>query len=74
MSKHLNFKIIGDHTMHCAGCEKSVTFMLNRFPGIEEAKADWAQQSIQIRLSSEEVDPEKIIAELEWIGYDVALA
>ena len=73
MPKTLNFRIVGEHTMHCAGCERSVTFMLNRFPGIEEAKADWTQQSIQVQLGTQEVDPEKIIAELDWIGYEVAL-
>lgn len=74
MSKILHFKIVGAHIMHCAGCEKSVTFMLNRFPGIEEANADWTQQSIEVRLESEKVDPAQIIAELDWIGYEVALA
>lgn len=74
MSKILNFKIVGEHTMHCAGCERSVTFMLNRFPGIEEANADWTQQSIEVRLGPEKVDPAQIIAELDWIGYEVSLA
>ena len=74
MPKILNFKVVGEHKMHCAGCEKSVTFALSRFPGIEEVNADWAKQSIQIQLGSDDIDPKLIIEELDWIGYEVALA
>lgn len=74
MSKTLNLKIIGDHTMHCAGCERSITFSLSQMPGVEEVKADWNTQEIQVDLSSDEVDLEKIKAELDWIGYEVEAA
>ena len=74
MSKTLNLKVVGEHTMHCAGCEHSVTFTLSQLPGVEEVKADWNTQEILVDLSSDEVDLEKIIAELEWIGYEVEAA
>lgn len=74
MSKTLNLKIIGDHTMHCAGCERSITFSLSQMPGVEDVKADWNTQEIQVDLSSDEVDLEKIKAELDWIGYEVEAA
>ena len=41
MEETLNLKVIGDHTMHCAGCERSITFSLSQLPGVEEVKADW---------------------------------
>ena len=74
MSKTLNLKVVGDHTMHCAGCERTVTFTLSQLPGVEEVKADWKNQDIQVDLSSDEVDLEKIKAELDWIGYEVEAA
>ena len=74
MSKTLNLRIVGEHTMHCAGCERSVTFTLSRLPGVEEVKADWKNQDIQVELSSDEVDLEKIKAELDWIGYTAEAA
>lgn len=74
MSKTLNLKIIGDHTMHCAGCERSITFSLSQLPGVEDVKADWNTQEIQVDLSSDEVDLDKIKAELDWIGYEVEAA
>lgn len=74
MSKTLNLKVVGDHTMHCAGCERTVTFTLSQLPGVEQVKADWKNQDIQVELSSDEVDLEKIKAELDWIGYEVETA
>ena len=74
MLETLKLKVIGDHTMHCAGCERSITFSLSQLPGVEEVKADWKTQAIQIDLSSDEVDLEKIKAELDWIGYEVVAA
>ena len=74
MSKTLKLNVVGEHTMHCAGCERSITFTLSRFPGVEEVKADWKTQTIQVDLLSEEVDLEKIKTELEWIGYEVEAA
>lgn len=74
MSKTLNLKIVGEHTMHCAGCERSITFSLSRLPGVEEVRTDWKNQDIWVDFSSDEVDLEKIKAELDWIGYDVEAA
>ena len=71
MSKILKLKIVGEHTMHCAGCERSITFSHSQFPGVEKVKADWKTQTIQVDLASDEVDLEKIKAELDWIGYEV---
>ena len=74
MLETLKLKVIGDHTMHCAGCERSITFSLSQLPGVEEVKADLKTQAIQIELSSDEVNLEKIKAELDWIGYEVVVA
>ncbi|MBT4512875.1 MAG: heavy-metal-associated domain-containing protein [Chloroflexi bacterium] len=71
MTKILKLKVVGEHTMHCAGCERSITYTLSQFPGVEEVNADWKTQKIRVDLASDEVDLEKIKAELEWIGYAV---
>ncbi len=67
-------KVIGDHAMHCAGCESSIIFSLSQLPGVEEVKADWKTQTIQINLSTDEINLEKIKTELDWIGYEVEIA
>ena len=58
--------------MHCAGCERSVTYAISQLPGVDEVRADWKTQTIQINLSLDgELDLEKIKAELDWVGYEV---
>ncbi len=71
MPQQLTFKVIGDNTIHCSGCERTVIFTLKRIPGIREVKADHNTQLIEVSLASKEIDQEKLIAELEWIGYQV---
>lgn len=74
MTKRMNLKVVGEHAMHCDGCARSVSFTLRRLPGIDEVKADWKQQRIEVGLSSDETDFEAIRGELDWIGYEVELA
>lgn len=71
MTKQVALKVVGDHTMHCAGCERSITFTLGRFPNVEQVSADWKTQSILIDYSSDELDLDNMRKELDWIGYEV---
>ena len=34
MIQSLNLKVIGEHTLHCAGCERTIEFTLSRLPGV----------------------------------------
>ena len=70
-TKTLNLKVVGQHTLHCSGCERTAEFTLSRLPGVESVKADHKAQTIQVSLESDETDLEKVKAELEWIGYEV---
>ena len=74
MSETLNLKIVGEHNMHCAGCERSVTFALSHMAGVDNVLTDWTEQSIKVEFSSDEVNLEKIQAELDWIGYRAVAA
>ncbi len=67
----LNLKVVGQHTLHCSGCERTAEFTLSRLPGVKSVKADHKAQTIQISLASDEIDLEKVKAELDWIGYEV---
>jgi len=69
MRKTLNLKVVGDHTMHCSGCERSVEFALAQLSGVEDIKADWRAQQVQVTLNSEEVDSDAVTEQLSWLGY-----
>lgn len=57
--------------MHCGGCERTVTFTLSQLPGVNVIKADHKTQLIELVLTGEETDLDKVKAELDWIGYEV---
>lgn len=71
MNQKLTLKIIGEQTMHCAGCERTVKFTLSHLPGVREVKADRKAQTIEVDLVSAETNLEKVKAQLDWIGYQV---
>ena len=73
MSKNqtVNLKVVGDNTMHCSGCKRTVEFTISHMPGVEKVKADHKTQAIEFVLTSGETDLEKVKDSLEWIGYQV---
>ncbi len=71
MMQTLKLKVVGQQTMHCAGCERTVEFTLARLPGVRKVKADQKTQTIEISPTSGEIDLESVKAELDWIGYQV---
>jgi copper chaperone CopZ len=74
MRSEMTLKVVGSQTMHCAGCERTVTFTLSNLPGVKVLKADHKTQVIEIALTSEETNLEKVKAEMDWIGYEVEVA
>jgi len=74
MTSEMNLKVVGSQTMHCAGCERTVSFTLSNLPGVEVIKADHKTQVIKIALTGDETDLKKVKTELDWIGYEVEVA
>lgn len=75
MSEHqtVKLKVVGENTIHCAGCERTVEFTLSHMPGVERVKADHKTQGIEFVLTSSDTDLEQVKAGLEWIGYEVEM-
>jgi copper chaperone CopZ len=71
MSAKTTLKVVGSQTMHCAGCERTITFTLSQLPGVNVIKADHKTQLIELMMTSDETDLDKVKSELEWIGYEV---
>lgn len=67
-------KVVGERTIHCSGCERTVKYTLSRIPGVDQIKADHKTQMIEFELSPALTDLDKVKADLEWIGYQVELA
>ena len=71
MSTNRTLKVVGSQTMHCGGCERTVSFTLSQLPGVTVVKADHKTQLIEIVLTDDETDLDKVRSELDWIGYEV---
>ena len=69
----LTLEVVGEQTLHCGGCERTVEFTLSLLPGVRVIDVDHTTQLIQIALTGDETDLEKVQAELEWIGYRVVV-
>ena len=68
------FKVIGQQTMHCGGCESSVKFTLGQLSGVQKVEASHKTQLIKLTYDSEALDLDRVRQELDWIGYQVAEA
>ena len=71
MSAKTTLKVVGPQTMHCTGCERTITFTLSQLPDVNVIKADHKTQLIELMMTSDETDLDKVQNELDWIGYEV---
>ena len=65
------FTVTGEQTIHCSGCEQRIGNALRRLPGIEEVRASYRTQQVQVTLDPARVGPEQVRAKLEQLGYAV---
>ena len=70
----LTLEVVGEQTLHCGGCERTVEFTLSQLPGVRVIDVDHTTQLIEIALTGDETDFEKVQSELEWIGYRAVVA
>ncbi len=73
MAQKKTFQVVGEQTMHCGGCERTVSFTLSNLPDVKVIKVDHKTQLIEVLLSGDEAGLEKVKKELDWIGYEVEL-
>lgn len=69
MTNTFNLKVVGEKTMNCGGCERSVTTALSQLPGVQSVNADRFSQQVTVVSYSNETDVNAIRAELSAIGY-----
>lgn len=65
------FKIIGDNSMRCGGCESTVKFALKQLAGVKAVEANHKTQQITLTFDAQLLTPDRVSQELDWIGYQV---
>ena len=74
MVQTLEFVVMGEEKMHCAGCEQRVSTVLRRLPGVQEVQANATTQQVRMTVDPSQVSAEQVRAKLEQLGYQVKIA
>lgn len=74
MVQQVNFTVIGEQSIHCAGCAQRIGNALRRLPGVAEVQASPQTQRVAVTFDPALVGPEKVRAKLEQLGYAVTPA
>lgn len=69
--KTIDFKIGGEQTLHCAGCEQRVIRALRAMPGVQHVQASAQTQAVRVELDPIQMSPERVQTKLQQLGYAV---
>ncbi len=64
------FRVTGNRTIHCKGCERTITFALSHVPDVKVMTVSHQTQLIEVMMLGDEPNPERIQAELARLGYE----
>jgi heavy metal translocating P-type ATPase len=67
---NLKLKVIGDQTIHCSGCERTIQMTLSRLPGVGQVDADHHTQLIEVGLDPNQSDKAELLSALADIGWE----
>jgi len=74
MIQTLEFVVMGEEKMHCAGCEQRVSNVLRRLPGVQKVQANATTQQVRVTVDPSQVGAEQIRAKMEQLGYQAKIA
>ena len=74
MVQTLEFVVMGEEKMHCAGCEQRVSNVLRGLPGVQEVQANATTQQVRVTIDPSQVGAEQVRAKLEQLGYQAKIA
>lgn len=65
-------QVVGRQTMHCGGCETTGEFVVKQLAGIQQVKANYKTQEINLAFDPQALNLERVRQELDGIGYQLA--
>lgn len=71
MTTTVQFEVLGEEKIHCAGCESRIATALGRVPGVEDAQASAETQRVKVAFDAARASEDEIRARLEKLGYQV---
>ena len=67
----VEFEVIGEEKIYCAGCESRIATALRRLPGVEEVQASAETQHVKLTIDPARVSADEVRARLEQLGYQI---
>ena len=67
----MDFVVIGEEKIHCAGCESRIAFVLQRLPGVGPVLASAKTQHILVTIDPAQIGQVEVRAKLEHLGFRV---
>lgn len=67
----VQFEVVGEEKIHCAGCETRIASALRRLPGVEEVQASAETQRVNVTIDSARTSEDEVRARLAQLGYQV---
>ena len=69
MNKTRHLRIKG---MHCTGCEETIENALGGLPGVQNVKADYVKQTVDVEFDGSLIGDASIRLAIEEKGYELA--
>jgi len=67
----VQFEVVGEEKIHCAGCESRIATALRRLPGVEVVQASAETQRVSVTIDPARTSEDEVRARLEQLGYQV---
>lgn len=67
----VQFEVVGEEKIHCAGCESRIATALRRLPGVADVQASAEAQRVSVTIDPARTSENEVRARLEQLGYQV---
>lgn len=71
-TRAVQFQVVGEERIHCAGCETRIATALRRLPGVEEVRASAETQRVSVTIDPARTSEQEVRAGLGRLGYQTA--